>query len=146
MIPWLFTNWLSQLAALVAAVWLLNGLRKAVFKPRVTYVSHIPVPGDGYMLTVKRQQLLPPWLTVTETWRLTSLDHYGCRATRESDCSLLTSMDLLDELRPRLIAVMDMRLRKDKTDKAAIADLERQMAEEERLAATIAAAQRKRAN
>jgi hypothetical protein len=88
MISWLLTNWLTQTLWVLAALWFVNGLRKAILKPRVTYVTHSKVEGHGSLLTVRRQQLLPPWLTVEETWLVGA---HGNWATRESDGRRLSS-------------------------------------------------------
>lgn len=66
-------TWLLTHAATIGAVallaWLANGLRKALFKPWLQYVSHNAVPSkNGWFLTLKRQQLLPPWACVDEVW------------------------------------------------------------------------------
>jgi hypothetical protein len=98
MIAWLLTGPPGQIVALVFAGWFLNGLRKAVMKPRLTYASHQFVPHQGYFLTVKRQELLPPWRTLDETWFLDkpSPSKKTTACTRESDgwtlpnCSLDT--------------------------------------------------------
>jgi hypothetical protein len=84
MISWLLTNWITQSLWLLAAIWFANGLRKAVMRPRVTYVTHSNLQGHGTLLTVKRQELLPPWRTLDETWLLVS-SRDNKTATRESD-------------------------------------------------------------
>jgi hypothetical protein len=81
MISWLLTNWLTQILCVLAALWFANGLRKAIMRPRVTHVTHSEVEGHGTLLTVKRQELLPPWRTLDETWLL--VGRYS--ATREKD-------------------------------------------------------------
>lgn len=146
MTAWLLTNPISYLCYLAAFLWFANGLRKAVFKPRVTYVSHQEVSGGGYLLTVKRQQLLPPWLAVQETWLLTSLSRALGRAFRESDGKVLEYTDLNTKLQGNLIALVEFRLIREKADSQAIADLEYEMAREAKLAETIAAAERKARN
>jgi hypothetical protein len=94
MIPWLLTSWPSQIAIVVFGVWFLNGLRKAMLNPRLRYVSHLRIGKattdaygyykDGLLLTVKRQQLLPPWAIVDETWSL-EMEHGVYSATRDGD-------------------------------------------------------------
>jgi hypothetical protein len=71
LIPWLLTSWPSQIALVVFAVWFLNGLRKAFFKPRLKYVSHARIRGN-VLVSVKRQQMFFPWQVVDETWLLRS--------------------------------------------------------------------------
>ncbi len=70
MISWLFTNWATQLAAVVFAVWFLRGMWIAVIgNPRLRYISHSRIESKkGDFLTVSRQQLIPPWLRVQEVW------------------------------------------------------------------------------
>jgi hypothetical protein len=140
MITWIVANGM-QIGGVVFAVWFLNGLRKAIFKPRITYVSHVVIGNKGYFLTVKRQQLLPPWLLVEETWHLDDLGPFPV-ATRTSDGACGGK----EFLRDRLVSTMKMRLLKEQADANAIAELDREMAREEKLAATIAAAQKRRAN
>ncbi len=83
MISWLLTNWITQILWLLAAIWFANGLRKAVMRPRVTYVTHSEIDGHGTLLTVKRQELLPPWRTLEEVWLLEGAPKRAC--TRELD-------------------------------------------------------------
>lgn len=151
MISWLLTSWPGQALALVAALWFLNGLRKAMFKPSLTYISHQVAKRagwnghDGYFVTVERQQLLPPWLLVKETW---FVNMAGTRypslveATRESDGHLCQG----EGLALRLSALLNLRLAKEKADADAIADLDKQLSEEQRLADVVARAERKRVN
>jgi hypothetical protein len=79
MIIWFFTNYAMQLVYLCVGAWLLNGLRKALFKPRLKILS-VSDTGAGTFVEVERQQLLPPWLTFKETWVQESGDF-----TREID-------------------------------------------------------------
>lgn len=149
MIPYLLASWFGQLAMALFGLWFLNGLRKAIWKPRVTYVSHRAVPKAGTLLTVKRQQLMPPWMLVEETWLLDRGIHYN-HATRESDGRSISDNSngsiwdytLVDSLS----GVLVMRLAREAADKVIVADLDKVLAEEERLARTIEAASRKAAN
>jgi hypothetical protein len=66
MTAWLLSfgwNWLL----VPVAAWFLNGLRKALFVPRVRLLQHTK-SGPGFLVTLRRQQLLPPWQNLTETW------------------------------------------------------------------------------
>ena len=110
MISWLLTNWLTQILWLLAGLWFANGLRKAIMRPRVTYVTHSKVDGHGVLLTVRRQQLLPPWLTVEETWLLSVGGHF---CTRERDGrTIQNSKWSMDDsghgLAPRLFGLLEV--------------------------------------
>lgn len=84
MIAWLLTNTLAKLAYLLVGLWLANGVRKALFKPRLKLIS-VSKSKAGTFVEVERQQLLPPWLVFKETW-FHSLDVYGdSRFRRETD-------------------------------------------------------------
>lgn len=87
MIAWLMTNWLTQIATVAFAIWFARGVWKATMRPRLTYVSHQEVKGHGTLLTVKRQELLPPWRMLEETWLLPGKSYYDQTAIRESDGS-----------------------------------------------------------
>ena len=82
MIGWLLTNWASQIALVVFAAWFLNGLRKAILRPRIAYVMHSDVKGET-LLTVRRQERLPPWRLLEETWLLLPDGRHHC--IREGD-------------------------------------------------------------
>ena len=85
MIAWVMTNWMTQLAAVVFACWLARGVVVALWRPRLTYSSHSRVEKKkGDFLTVKRQQLLPPWLQVQEVWWVPDSRREFC-CVRESD-------------------------------------------------------------
>jgi hypothetical protein len=62
------TWWLTKVGALVFAIWFLRGLWVATQRPRLKVLSHEDLGKDGIFVTVMRQQLLPPWLSVRETW------------------------------------------------------------------------------
>ncbi len=81
MIAWLITSWPAQVAYAALAAWFLNGLRKAVWRPRLTLVSMSSLGGQRWLMTVRRQQLLPPWGVVDETWLLTGSDAAYCEQT-----------------------------------------------------------------
>ncbi len=73
MIAWILFGLPGQIAGCVFAAWLAWGVWKAVMRPRLTYISHSPIGDEDRLyakalLTVKRQQLLPPWLVKEETW------------------------------------------------------------------------------
>jgi hypothetical protein len=71
-IAWLLSSWIGQLAAVVFAAWFLRGLWKATMRPRLTYISSSFARKEHerreYLVSVKRQELLPPWRTLEETW------------------------------------------------------------------------------
>jgi hypothetical protein len=64
---WLIVNFWPWVLVPVA-IWLLRGLWVATQRPRVWYLHHSKAGRLGRLVTVRRQQLLPPWLQVTETW------------------------------------------------------------------------------
>lgn len=72
MIAWLLFGLPGQIAAFGFATWLLWGVWKATMRPRLVYVSHTKLDKDRTfcksLLTVRRQQLLPPFLVKEETW------------------------------------------------------------------------------
>ena len=83
---WFLTNYATQILYLAGGIFVANGLRKALLKPRVTYVGHVKVDKDTYLLEVMRQELMPPWRTLKERWRVKpshSLDKWS--ADRELD-------------------------------------------------------------
>lgn len=93
MIAWLLlTNWASQIAWVIFGAWFLNGLRKAIMRPRVTYVAHVAVNDHGTLVTVRRQELIPPWRTLDEVWLL-GVYGGGKSAIRESDGKCLMDGD-----------------------------------------------------
>jgi hypothetical protein len=149
MLTWLLTNGIT-VSAIAFAIWFLNGLRKAVFKPRVVYVSHQDIPGEGTLMTVKRQQLIPPWSQIEETWLLSRglLDDTATRApdgaqlSDNSDRDSLWNTTLVRSLRN----VLRMRLLKEKADLQAVCDLEKEIERDRKLAETIAKAEKRKAN
>lgn len=58
------------------AIWFLNGLRKALLNPRIR-LHAMTKAGNGHLVVVTRQELLPPWRQLRETWFLTKHPHYG---------------------------------------------------------------------
>lgn len=72
-VAWLLFGWPGQIALCVFAAWFAWGAWKAVMRPRLTYISHTALERKDSvygkaLLTVKRQQLLPPFLAKEETW------------------------------------------------------------------------------
>jgi hypothetical protein len=89
MIAWLLTSWIGQIAAVVFAAWFLHGLWKATMRPRVTLVSYTELKERTQcLLAVRRNELLPPWRTLEETWLLEVRSWY---CVRESDGRRITS-------------------------------------------------------
>jgi len=79
-------------ALAIFAAWFAWGLLRAIKNPRVKYVSHATLSGNlrgKSLLTVRRQQLLPPWLIREETWLV---DDHG--AIREGDGAQALTPDL----------------------------------------------------
>jgi hypothetical protein len=89
MIAWILSNNLTQIAYLLGAAYVLNGLRKALMKPRLKIVS-VSKTKQTTFVEVERQQLLPPWLTFKETWMKISY-YEGCDFLRETDGVTLSS-------------------------------------------------------
>jgi hypothetical protein len=88
-IGWLLTSWPGQIAIVLFAAWFLRGLWKATMRPRVKLVSWSRLDRgkyskSEYLVTVVRNELLPPWRTLEEAW-LVGETHRGPCATRESD-------------------------------------------------------------
>lgn len=78
-------NWLLA----PVAVWFLNGLRKAFLNPRIKLHLVTKTVG-GHFVEVTRQQLLPPWKQLRETWFVTGHPEYTLNrrdrmAIREGD-------------------------------------------------------------
>lgn len=67
----------------VAAVWVLNGVRKALLKPRIRRVAY-SCAGGVHRLEIERQELSPPWRTLKEVWVTSNLKPTNAWA-RESD-------------------------------------------------------------
>ncbi len=90
MTSWIFSfgwNWLLG----PVAIWFLNGLRKAVLKPRVRYLSHSIVGSDA-LVTIERQELLPPWRTLVESY-LVRPGHHPCRESDGHTCKSIMDND-----------------------------------------------------
>lgn len=86
-IAWLMVN-IGSIAVIVFNVWFARGLWVATQRPRIKYIEHSHVKDRGYLLTVDRQQLLPPWLLVSrETWLIPERGYGGINTApvRESD-------------------------------------------------------------
>jgi hypothetical protein len=141
MIAWLMTNWLESIIGL----WLLNGLRKAVMKPRIRIVRLAKANGETFVDT-ERQQLLPPWLTIKETWQKVRVD-YHTDFVRASD-GVLLSADRFGpvHLHRQLARLVDIAEAKAKADEAAVKDLDAQIAERDRLDEVIKKAEKRRVN
>jgi hypothetical protein len=80
MTTWLLSfgwNWLL----VPVAIWFLRGVYRAMATPRVKLITFTEVKAL-YLVDIKRQQLLPPWRCVHETWLV---DPYRPSATREGD-------------------------------------------------------------
>jgi hypothetical protein len=78
-------NWLL----VPVAIWFVNGLRKAALNPRIRLHSFTRA-GKGHLVEVTRQELLPPWRQLRETWFLHEHPQYKAnpydgQATREGD-------------------------------------------------------------
>jgi hypothetical protein len=141
MIAWILTNWITQIAVLAFCVWFLNGLRKALLNPSLQYVSHINVGERGALIKIQRQQLLPPWRTLDESWLLRS----DC-ATREGDGRTLLSPRLSTSLRDdrlynSIAGCLRVAMAREAAKDAELAELEKQLAEERRLSETISKAE-----
>lgn len=72
-------NWLL----VPVLVWFLNGLRKATLNQRTRLVSAHEA-GGVLRLEIDRQEMLPPWRTVRETWITSKLEMHEAW-TRLSD-------------------------------------------------------------
>lgn len=64
-------NW----ALVPVAVWFLYGLKKVLLNPwfKLNFVTKTK---NGYFLNVTRQEFLPPWRQVKETWLLCKHPYY----------------------------------------------------------------------
>lgn len=84
MTAWLLSfgwNWLL----VPVAIWFLNGLRKAFLNPRIKLHLMTKVKDGEYFLEVTRQELLPPWRQLRETWLLHA--HPNCRNGRDGQAT-----------------------------------------------------------
>jgi hypothetical protein len=116
MLAWLLTSWPSQIAVVVFAVWFLRGLWVATQRPRLKYVSHSDVEHRNWLVTVERQQLLPPWTKVTETWLVTE-EYDGATAVREGDGYRVAHRDRVSLARELLGVVCVARARDKETER-----------------------------
>lgn len=78
------TFWLLRIALTAFALWFLRGLWVATQRPRLAYRSHETLAKKRMFITVDRQELLPPWRLLRETW-LVSLHTTSDFPTREGD-------------------------------------------------------------
>ena len=82
----MLTEWLLKLSwnylFIPVGVWFLRGVWVASTRPRIKYVEHTVLSEQLTLFRVVRQERLPPWRALEETWLLDT--RYG-RATRESD-------------------------------------------------------------
>jgi hypothetical protein len=144
-ISWLLTSWPGQLALVILAGWFLNGLRKALFKPRIKIVR-LAASRAGTFVDVERQQLLPPWMTFKETWVRDSSGQ-EMDFIRQSDGVRLSSDRFgpvyLNRLLANQLAVWEA---KQKADAEALATLDRLIAERDRLSDLIDKSESKRTN
>jgi hypothetical protein len=104
-IAWLLSSWMGQLAFAVFAIWFARGVWKATMRPRLTYVSHSEVKGHGWFITVRRQELIPPWRTIEETWLTDSLSVSNSTLTRVGDGKVLYDFGPLSRSLLQLIVV-----------------------------------------
>lgn len=85
---WFFTNYGMQLVYIGAGLWFANGVRKAIWRPRFKLFSYSATKA-GTFVEIERQELLPPWRALKETWmRHEFKDRYGQTEfyySRESD-------------------------------------------------------------
>jgi hypothetical protein len=110
-IGWLVFGWPGQVALVVFTAWFLNGLRKVFFKPRLVYVEHQRVT-EGSIVSVRRQELWPPWRVLDERWLVNSsqgssrLGDGAFVSTRHDLCRALVALiiahDAEQELTERL--------------------------------------------
>lgn len=67
MTAWLLSfgwNWLL----VPVAIWWLNGLRKVWLLPRIRVLEVSKFSGGGQLVRIERQELVPPWRLLKETW------------------------------------------------------------------------------
>lgn len=88
MTAWAFAfgwNWLL----IPVAAWFLRGVYVAWTRPRIRLLTASKAGKEGVLLTVERQEMLPPWRRLSETWLIgVRRDHWGDRTTvcyREGD-------------------------------------------------------------
>ena len=84
MTAWILSfGWNWALVPVVA--WFIHGVWKALYRPRVKLLDYVQVPGTKsrnsygdevweYLVTLNRQQLLPPWRNLQETWLVRARD------------------------------------------------------------------------
>lgn len=85
-------NWLL----IPVGIWFALGLRRALRNPRIQYVDHSEV-GNNHLITIRRQEWLPPWRNLTETWHVINYSyHYDTILTREGDGLIYSNASVLD--------------------------------------------------
>jgi hypothetical protein len=85
-------NWLL----IPVAVWFAFGLRRALKNPRIKYLDHVEV-GSNHIISIRRQQWLPPWQQVDESWHVMQYeDHYHTVLTREGDGLIYSNESVSD--------------------------------------------------
>lgn len=101
-------NWLL----VPVAVWFLRSLYVVMQRPRIRYLAHTKAQRGRYFLTVERQQRLPPWLAVKETWLVDPSGKAIC--TREVDGKCEGGFDARHSfLGDRLISCLNIALARD---------------------------------
>ena len=141
MILWLISNYAAQAAYVVGAVWFLNGLRKALWKPRVQYLEHAAA-GQQTLIKIRRQQRLPPWRSLVETWLIN-----GNEIIREGDGYVLPQPaygtpwwedSLWTAIRGCLIVAKARKLETEETERKLTEELERELTKKQKLDDLIA--------
>lgn|SRR5512138_3967207 len=148
MLTWLLSNNLTQLLYLAAAIYVANGLRKSLLKPRVRYLEHTDVEGHGTLVKIKRQELLPPWRTLEETWLVFPYAEKAC--VREGDgyvalefCSSYTEDGLSRRIKGCLGAARVRAKATAEAERKLTEELERELAKKRKLDDLIAQAEAK---
>jgi hypothetical protein len=98
MTAWAFAfgwNWLL----VPVAIWFARGVYNALTRPRIQFLTYTHVSGHGWLCTVRRQELLPPWRLLTESYLVPS---NGRPVSRESDGHSCSSYGSDDELGSRI--------------------------------------------
>jgi len=113
MTAWLLSfgwNWLL----VPVGFWFLRGLWRAVSKPRIKYRSHTKVGKSGHLLDVYRQELLPPWRNLEETWYVNLTEwHSDSPCVREGDGKQVAWLDM-DDLHIRLRGCLKVAILREK--------------------------------
>jgi hypothetical protein len=100
--------WLTKLAVGIFAAWFLRGVYAAVCRPRLTYRSHELLKDKRMFITVDRQEVLPPWRSLRETW-LVARHGRLTFPSREGDGRVAkdSTYDVLSPLGKRLEALQE---------------------------------------